>query len=77
MSEEKEKSIEDVLALLYDMKVKLEAHIEEETEYKPKLLQLILILEQSKGVVAFLKASVYIIGLGLAILYWCREHVKF
>lgn len=76
MSGEQEKSIADVWALVHEMKAKLEAHIEEETEYKPKLMQLLLILEQSKGVVAFLKASVYVGGSLIALLYWCKEHIK-
>lgn len=56
------------------MAVKL--HMEEEKELKPKLLELLSILDRSKGVIGFLKVMVWIGAPFTAFVYWVKDHVK-
>lgn len=62
--------------LLHELKTTLELHIEQENEFRPKVEELVTILERSKGAVVFLKVVLYIGAPIFAFLAWAKDHIK-
>ena len=62
---------------LMDMKSTLDVHITEESIYKPKVVELVNILDQSKGILWFIKLLSVALVAGWGIIYWIRDHIKF
>jgi len=69
-------SLDSIWQLLTDLNNKFEAHIEEEKHIKPSLVELVDILQKSKGVIIFLKFLLYIAAPIAAFVYWIKDHVK-
>lgn len=69
-------NIQDVWELLRDMQEKMDRHIEQEELYKPKMLELITILERSKGIMYFFKVLIYF-GVPIsAAIAWFSDHFR-
>lgn len=68
-------NIREMCALLTDLHQKLDAHIKEEAALKPQLVELISLLERSKGALVLIKwLSVAVTA--LAGLYaWASQHL--
>lgn len=62
--------------LLHEIKTAQEVHLEQEKQIQPKLLELIEILERSKGVITFLKVVLYVGAPLTAFAVWARDHIK-
>jgi hypothetical protein len=71
-----ESKLEEIKSILDDLVLKFETHLTLEQEYKPKIMEVITLLEQSKGVIIFLKAVLYISAPVAGLIYWLKEHVK-
>jgi hypothetical protein len=66
----------DMWNLLRSIDKKLDMHLEEEKETRPKIQELLDILAMSKGAVMLIKILL-IIGAPLAAtIYWIKDHVK-
>ena len=66
-----------IIEMLVRMETKLDLHLAEEKLIRPKLEELVVILERSKGVLVLFRGMLYICAPALAIAYWIRDHVKF
>lgn len=62
--------------LMHELKNTLQSHIEQEKEFRPKVEELVTILERSKGVVTFIKILAYIGAPVALFLGWFKDHVK-
>lgn len=62
--------------LMNELKYTLELHIEQENEFRPKVVELVTILERSKGIIVFLKLVLYIGAPLLAFVAWAKDHIK-
>ena len=62
--------------LMHELKNTLQSHIEQEKEFRPKVEELVTILERSKGVVTFLKVITYIGAPVILFFGWVKDHVK-
>lgn len=71
-----EQDTETLREILESLRRTLEDHMESEAAFRPKVEELIVVLERLKGVVTFLKVVIYIGGIGWAILSWAKDHVK-
>lgn len=69
-------SMEDLYNEIQKLNSKVEQHIVESEAMRPRLLELLVILEQSRGVIKFLKFLVYIAAPITAVIYWIKDHVK-
>lgn len=72
-----EQETETLRELLESLRRTLEDHMEAEAAFRPKVEELIVVLERLKGVVTFLKVLLYISGTAWAVFAWARDHVKF
>lgn len=68
--------LEHICDLLLDLKKTLDTHITEENIYKPKVVELVDILDKSKGVVWFIKVLSVVAVAGWGLVYWIRDHIK-
>ena len=75
-TDNQEKSLADIWELLHAINLKLENHIVEEETYKPKLIKAVEVLEQSKGVITFLKFAVWFTGIVWVVSQWAKDHFK-
>lgn len=71
-----EKTDEELWKLLHEIKESLVLHMQQEELMRPKLEELVTILERSKGVVTFLKLLVYVGAPVAAFVAWAKDHVK-
>lgn len=62
--------------MLHAMNNKLDIHIAEAEQYRPKINELTEILAKSKGAVALLKLLVYIGTPLYAVILWAKDHIK-
>lgn len=62
--------------LLHGIKETQEIHLSEEKSLRPKLEELITLMERSKGVITFFKLLIYIGAPVYAILTWAKDHIK-
>lgn len=69
-------TMDDVVDLLRDLDNKLETHLAEEKELRPKVIELVDILQKSKGAIAFIKLSVTVAGAVAIALAWAKDHIK-
>lgn len=67
----------EIRELLYEIKTQQELHLEEEKKLRPKVEELVTILERSKGVVTFLKVCIYVGTPVAAFAVWAKDHIKF
>jgi hypothetical protein len=72
-----EPSLTDVWDLMTELNAKLESHIIEEGQIRPHLIELVDILQKSKGVVTFFKLLIYIGAPIAAIIAWGKDHIKY
>ncbi len=72
-----EQETETLREIMESLRRTLEDHMEVEAAFRPKVEELIVVLERLKGVVTFLKVLLYISGTAWAVLVWVRDHVKF
>lgn len=63
-------------AAIHRLADRFEKHMEEEEEIKPHLVELIDILQKSKGAITFMKFLIYAGGLIGAFVLWVKDHVK-
>lgn len=66
----------DIWNLLHEIKTSQEIHLKEEAEFRPKLVELVTILERSKGVILFLKLVLYLGAPITAFAVWAKDHIK-
>lgn len=66
----------EIWTLLHEIKTAQEVHLQQEKEFRPKLEELITLLERSKGVITFLKLLLYIGAPIVAIAAWAKDHIK-
>lgn len=71
-----EAQMDKMISELEQLKALFASHIKEESELKPRLIELLVLLERSKGAVSLLKALIYIGAPLTAITYWIKDHVK-
>ena len=62
--------------LLREIKEQQDIHLASEAEIQPKLLELINLLERSKGAIVLIKWTAYIGSFVAAIVIWAKDHVK-
>lgn len=68
--------ITEIKELLQELNSKVEAHFVEDKQLQPHLIELIDILQKSKGVVIFFRFLFYIGAPFAAVVYWIKDHVK-
>ena len=68
--------LEAIWELLLDIKATQDVHLAEEKEIKPKLMELLSLLERSKGIIVFVKWTAAISVAFAAFLVWAKEHIK-
>lgn len=68
--------ITEIKELLQELNSKVEAHLIEDKQLQPHLVELIDILQKSKGVVLLFKFLLYIGAPFAALVYWIKDHVK-
>ena len=61
--------------LLRDLDMKVQLHIQEESAYKPKMVELINILERSKGAITFMRYTTMLMAMAAAGYAWLSSHV--
>lgn len=71
-----EKTDEELWKLLHEIKESLVLHMQQEQAMRPKLEELVTILERSKGVITFLKLWLYVVAPVAAFITWAKDHVK-
>jgi hypothetical protein len=71
-----EHDVQEIRGLMRDLKDSLERHMEQEENLRPHVLELITLLERSKGVITFLKVVLYISIPVLGVIAWAKEHIK-
>lgn len=71
-----EHDLTEIKTLLKELNSKVEAHLAEEKQLQPHLIELIDILQKSKGVVLLFKFLLYIGAPFAALVYWIKDHVK-
>lgn len=71
-----EHDLSEIKRLLQELNSKVEAHLTEEKQIQPHLIELIDILQKSKGVVLLFKFLLYIGAPFAALVYWIKDHVK-
>lgn len=62
--------------LLHEIKEQQEIHLAQEAEIQPKLLELIALLERSKGAITLIKWTASIGTFIAAIVLWAKDHIK-
>lgn len=67
---------DEILRELSELKMIMEAHLKEEQDLRPRLLELLTILERSKGAILLLKTLFFIGAPVSAFVYWIKDHVK-
>lgn len=68
--------LQEIWQLLNSIKEAQDKHLAAEAEIQPKLLELISILEKSKGALLFLKVLIYGGTLLGGLYVWAKEHLK-
>lgn len=68
--------LSEIWELLHAIDKKIDLHIKEEDAYRPKVVELVEILEKSKGAITLIKILVGVIAPTIAALVWLRDHVK-
>lgn len=76
MRELPEKTDDELWKLLHEIKESLVLHMRQEAAMRPKLEELVTILERSKGIIVFLKLCLYIGAPLGAFIAWAKDHVK-
>lgn len=71
-----EHDLTEIKTLLRELNSKVEAHLTEEKQLQPHLIELIDILQKSKGVVMLFKFLLYIGAPAAALIYWIKDHIK-
>lgn len=71
-----EKTDEELWKLLHEIKESLVLHMQQEQAMRPKLEELVTILERSKGVITFLKLCLYVVAPVAAFITWAKDHIK-
>lgn len=71
-----ERELSEIKRLLQELNIKVEAHFAEDKQLQPHLVELIDILQKSKGVVLLFKFLLYIGAPFAALVYWIKDHVK-
>lgn len=66
----------EIKRLLQELNSKVEAHLIEDRQLQPHLVELIDILQKSKGIVLLFKFLLYIGAPFAALVYWIKDHVK-
>ena len=72
-----DKTDDEFWKLLNEIKESLQLHLQHEELMRPKLEELVTILERSKGVVMFLKLALYVGAPVAAFVAWAKDHIKF
>lgn len=62
--------------LLRELDKKVDVHLAEEAEFRPKLVELVAIMERSKGAIFLLKLLVGIGAPVYALMLWLKDHVR-
>lgn len=76
-TQDSRKNDAEIMEQLAKLTTLIETHIAEEQSLRPKLEELITILERSKGVVFFFKLLIYIGAPLAALIAWSKDHIKF
>jgi hypothetical protein len=71
-----DKSEEALWNLLREIKTSLDTHLAQEAVYQPKVIELIEVLDKSKGVITLIKVLVYLCAPLFALWAWAKDHVK-
>jgi hypothetical protein len=71
-----EHDVQEIRSLMLSLKTTLEHHIEQSKDMEPRILELITLLERSKGVITFFKVVLYISIPVLGIIAWAKDHIK-
>jgi hypothetical protein len=71
-----EVDLKEIWRLLREVEMLIKLHIEDEKQLRPKLQELILLLERSKGAFILLRWFVFITTPVLVAVYWVRDHVR-
>lgn len=75
-SGDRDVTLETVMEVLHRLELRMEAHLLEEEAMKPYLVELIDVLQKSKGAITFLKIMVYVGGAIAAAIAWGKDHIK-
>lgn len=68
--------LSDIWDLLRALDKKVELHLQDEAEFRPKMVELVSILEKSKGAVTLIKILVGVVAPVWALFIWAKDHVK-
>lgn len=74
LSQEEKNRLWDCLTTLDK---KLTEHLESDKIYKPKIIELVEILDQSKGVITFIRWSAIVVGAIVSIWLFVKDHLNF
>ena len=74
--EDYRQELREIKTLLLEIDTKVSLHLAEEEELRPKLQELVEILQKSKGAIALIKFVFYVIAPVLGGVYWLRDHFK-
>jgi len=66
-----------IWTVLRELEMGMKLHMKEEELWRPKLNEVLTIMERSKGVFLFLKLLIYVGTPVGALFYWIKDHVKF
>jgi len=67
---------EQLHGLLMELKGIVNEHIRQENELRPRLEELLAIMERSHGVILFLKFLAYVGAPVGALIIWAKDHIK-
>ena len=62
--------------LLHEIKLAQELHLQRDAEVQPKLLELISVLEKSKGALTLIKWLAAVCSFTAAAVIWAKDHLK-
>jgi len=69
-----EPDLDKIWNLLREVDKKVDLHLQEESEYRPKLIELMALLERSKGALTLIKWTAAIVAASAAAGLWVTSH---
>lgn len=68
--------LSDIWDLLRAIDKKVDLHLADEAEFRPRLVELVGIMEKSKGAITLIKWCAYLGAPIYALILWFKDHVK-
>ena len=68
--------LNDIWNLLRDLDKKVDLHLQEEEAFRPKMVELVSIMDKSKGAITLIKIIVAVAVPVYAAVIWAKDHIK-